>query len=303
MKLLQALLGYGRPETVGERLYLRCFELFVCGWAILFAWQWAGYLPRLGGVISPAGVGHWIDLSVLFEPVLARTNAALITLCCIVGMLHVFRPAYAIAIVAMHVQFAARYSQGKIPHGATLIGVGLLGLALGALLERRPLWAQRFALGFTVLFTAIGYTSAALCKLGASGPGWIAGEHLVLWIHERLVDAGGKYGEGSLNSVQVMLLDHPPLATLSLTFGLVMEAIALLAILPRFRPWVFGLLILMHVGIWISMDILFDVNVYFLILLAFPWGTWLHGAASAVLGRFGGAGGSSEELQPSSASD
>lgn len=278
MSILNELFHFERPATLGERIHLRFFEVFVCTWAIVFAWEWASYIPRLGDVILPLGLAQWIDVRFMFDELAARLNAALLTACCVTGFLGRFRPAYALALLAFHLQYVARYSQGEISHGSNVIGTAIAGLAIGTLVERTSIQARRFAFGFDVLFTAIAYASAALCKLVATGPTWVSGSHLALWIHERSVDGFGYHGEIVLNGVQQLLLDYPWLATTALTFGLLAEAGALLGIRRSLRPVAFSMVIAMHVGIWFSMDLLFPLNVSMLAVLAFPWDRWLQSA-------------------------
>ena len=39
--------------------------------------------------------------------------------------------------------------------------------------------------------------------------------------------------------------------------------------------WVMLAILGLHVGIWLTMDILFILSVYELIILAFPWDEWI----------------------------
>lgn len=276
MRVLQELFRYEQPASTGESLHLRGFELFVCAWVAHFVWQWSPEIARLGAVVLPLGVANWVDVTFMFNELAPRINAALITVGCLLGLSRFARPGYALAMLGFHLQYAARYSQGEISHGSNLIGTALFTMALGALLERDALRARRFSFGFSVLLTGIGYSSAALCKLVATGPLWVRGEHLVLWIHERSIDGFGKNGEIALNSLQELLLAQPLLATLTLTFGLLAEACGILMVRPKLRPYISGILMLMHVGIWMSMDILFEVNIWFLVVLGLPWGPWFE---------------------------
>jgi hypothetical protein len=276
MRILHEIFGFEQAVTRGERLHLRFFELFIVLWALRFGWVWAEDIQPLSDVVVPLGVARFIDISFMFGPVMPRLNAILLTALLGAGFLRVWRPAYALALVSFHLQYAARDVLGEISHGTNLVGTAIAGLALGALLLRDAIQQRRFGFGFTVLFTAIGYTSAGFCKLIATGPRWVDGHHLMMWINERSVDAIGKWGEVSHNALQRLALDNWWAATLILGIGILTELSSILAIFRRFRPYVFGAVIGMHLGIWAVMDILFDVNVYLLVVIAFPWAQWLE---------------------------
>jgi hypothetical protein len=282
------LFRLGWETSRGERAHLRAFELLVAALTVWHVWRWSGTIAGLETVVQPLGLAHWVDVSFLFAPLAARANAAVVTLAVLAGALRMGRPAYAVALLGFHLQYVARYSLGKPSHGSSMIGLAVLGLALGSYVAEDALDARRFAFGFTVAFAAVGYASAAACKLIATGPGWVRGEHLALWITERSVDGYGKTGELVVNRLQQVLLDAPRLASATLCFGLISEALAVLAWSRRYRAAVFGALLLMHFGIWWSMDILFDTNIALLLVLGFPWDRWGNaalGGAAAPLAR------------------
>ncbi len=270
--VLREAFDFERPETRGQRVYVFAFEAFVACFAARFAWQWASYIPRLQSVVLPLGVASWLDPSFMFNAWAPRANAALLTLACGVGLLTRFRWAYLVALACFHLQYVSRYCLGEISHGSNLVGTAIVGLALGGVWFRDDrLSSRRFGLGFTVLLTGIGYSSAGLCKLVATGPLWVDGRHLTLWITERSIDGYGKFGVLQVNWLQQLLLDRPIFSWAILTFGLLAELLAFAGIWRRLRPWAFGAVIGMHFGIWLSMGILFDANLYLLLILAFPW--------------------------------
>jgi hypothetical protein len=162
MRILRELFGFERTPTQGERIHLRFFELFVALWALRIAWVWAEDIQPLSDVVLPLGVARWIDISFMFGPIVPRLNAVLLSVLLGAGFLRVWRPAYALAIASFHLQYAARDVLGEISHGSNLVGTAIFGLALGALLFRDAVQERRFGFGFTVLFSAIGYTSAGL---------------------------------------------------------------------------------------------------------------------------------------------
>lgn len=267
---MHELFGFERPVSKGERVHLVAFELLVIALILNVIWEWAAELPQLDHVVRPLGIANWIDVRFMFGPSAGRINAGSITLALGLGFFNVFRPAYGLALLGLHLQYVARYSLGKVAHGPTLTGLALLGLGLGALLERDRLSAKRFAFGFSVLTSGIGYFCAAMSKMIATGPTWSDGRHLAIWITERGIDGIGKRGVLEYNALQEVLLGSPVLSTFVLTFGLLAEACAVLAVFRRYRPFALGALVGMHVGVWLSMDILFDMNLALLTLLAIP---------------------------------
>ena len=130
---------------------------------------------------------------------------------------------------------------------------------------------RRTALGLCYFFIGLGYTSAALCKLGATGPTWPAGRNLWMWIQERTVDTFSLTGTVDYNWLQQLALDHSLIGTAILTFGLFVEFFAFLMWIKRFRPVIMTLLAGMHIGIMSTMKLYFNANMYLLVILAFTW--------------------------------
>lgn len=269
--LLQNLFDYERKETVGEIVFYRFFELFVIYWALLYAWEWGPYLSRLKDVVLPLGIAEYLDISFMFEHNLGVAGAIVMTVLLAAGFLRLWRYAYLVSIFTFHLLYVARYSQGKVAHGPSLIGLAILFFAVATLAFEHRKEIRRTALGLCYFFFGVGYTSAALCKLGATGPTWPAGRHLWMWIQERTVDTFSLTGTVDYNALQQLALDHGLLATAILTFGLLIEMCACLMWFKRFRPVIMPLLVGMHLGITMVMKISFTANVSLLVLLAFTW--------------------------------
>jgi hypothetical protein len=173
-RLQENLFDFDRAESSGEILFFRLFEAMIGYWVIMFAWTWAPYIGRITEVVLPLGIANYVDVSFFFEGARAYVVASIATLGFIVGFARISRWGYLIALIALHVQYASRYSLGEISHGSNVIGIALVALSMGALAFRGRLEMRRFALGMTLFFLGFGYTSAAFCKLIASGPGWTA---------------------------------------------------------------------------------------------------------------------------------
>lgn len=270
------LFGYDRPETQGEVLFFRGFELFIVSILALEAWNWGRYARTLTALPVPHGLAAYIDLSLLLQHNLPLVTAALLTVLLLLGYLRKGRWAYAVALLLLHMQFTLRFSLGKVEHGTNLLAMTLLGLSLAMLLFPDALHRRRFTLGFTYFFTGLGYFAAGLTKLIGTGPLWSRGTHLWLWMHEKGIDGLANTGVSQLNGLQGFILSHPHLATLLLTLGLLVELAAVLAWWRRFRLPVLLALVGMHLGAYVTLDILFKWSIAELLLLALPWAAWLN---------------------------
>lgn len=268
------LFDYERPETPGEVVFFKLFELFVIVFIVEQVWSWGLYARHLDMLAAPHGLGAYLDVSWLLQHELVLVNAAIITVLVGVGFLRGTRYAYLAAFLLMHLQYVARFSLGKIEHGANMLGMTLLGLSLAMLLFDAPLVRRRFTLGFTYFFIGLGYALAACSKLIGTGLHWPAGQHLWLWMYEKGIDGFAQTGALAFNSMQELVLSAPWLATLGLTLGLLLEAAAVLIWWRRFRMPIMLALIGMHVGIYLIMGIQFRLSIIELTLLALPWAAW-----------------------------
>jgi hypothetical protein len=271
--LSRELFAFEVPSTRGEYLAFRVIELIVCAFTLDTIWPWAQAVQRHSAVILPLGLARYLDITVLFGPV-AYVAAALATLLLALGVLRV-RYAYASALVLFHLLYAARYCLGEISHGSNFAGMAVLALAVGTALSRDEHSLQRLTLGFLCFFYGIGYTSAGVCKLVATGPDWAAGEHLVLWMRERGVDMLSSRGVFQDNAARQYLLAHPGAGALTLGFGLVAELAGVCLWFRKLRPFVAAALIAMHTGIGLTMGLYFPQNITLLACVGFPWGRWL----------------------------
>lgn len=262
-------------ETQGDRLFFRLFELFVAGGTIYLAWYWGQYIPRISDIVLPLGIAQYVDVSFMYGTALPYANAAAITVLVVIGYLRVSRYAYAGAFLLLHFQFATRYVLGEIPHSSNVLGMTLLGLALATLLFRTGPQRRRFTLGFTYFFVGLGYTLAAVCKLIGTGPSWVDGRHLWMWIHEKSIDAFALTGDLHFNLLQELALSNEWMATTMLTVSLLGELGAILMWWRPLRTPMVLAVIGLHLGIHWVMNIMFYLTFYELLLLVLPWGVWL----------------------------
>lgn len=271
MNLFENLFEPEREETTGEIVFFKLFELFVAAGTLYLAWTWGPYVQRISDVVLPLGIAQYLDVSFMFGNALPLLNAALISGLVVLGFFRVSRVAYLAAFLLLHLQYAARYSLGEIPHSSNMLGMTLLGLALATLVFQEARYRRRFTLGFTYFFVGLGYTLSAFCKLIATGLSWPDGRHLWLWIHEKSVDALSKTGAIDLNLLQELALSDHTIATAFLAVGLLTELCAWLMWWRRFRTPVVVAVIGLHLGIYLVMNILFYLSVIELLLLGFPW--------------------------------
>ncbi len=269
--LTDNLFEFERPDTTGQRVFRRAVELFAVASSLYLAWSWASYITRLSDVVLPLGIARYMDISILFGSTTAPALAAVLTGFGLIGFWFRNRWAYAVAFLILVVLYAARFSQGEIPHSANLAGMTFLGFALGAAVFKNRTFADRFAVGFAYFSLGLGYTSAAFVKLIATGLSWPDGRHLWMWINEKAVDEIARTGVLVLNPVQEIALSSHTMATGLLVFGLVTEFFAFLTWYKRTRYVVMQLVLGLHIGIYLAMDIIFMLSMVELVLLGLPW--------------------------------
>lgn len=275
MNLLEQLFDFERESTTGEAVFFKLFEAFVATGTLYLAWTWGAYILRISDVVLPLGLAQYVDVSFMFGNVLPLVNAGVISLLVLLGFFRLTRYAYLAAFLLLHLQYAARYSLGEIPHSANMLGMTVLAFALAMLIYDRPVHRRRFALGFTYFFVGLGYTLAGLSKLVGTGLAWSDGRHLWMWINEKGIDAFSKTGVLDYNWLQTLSLEQYWVATAFLTFGLLTELVAFLMWWKRFRMPVIVAVLGLHLGIYIIMNIMFYLSFIELIFLGFPWAVWI----------------------------
>lgn len=289
MKRLRAWLGplwdnlfaFDAPDSRGQRIHRRVFEAFIGAGTIWLAFYWGEYTLRISDIVLELGLATWIDISFMHGNQLPIWNAWLITAGVILGFARIerFVPGgrwvYMVTWVLLLFQYAARFTLGEIPHSSNLVGMGLLGFALAVLLFREETTRGRFALGFSYFFIGLGYTSAAVSKLVARGLTWPDGRHLWMWINEKAMDEVARNGTVELNALQQLALDYWWVATAFLAFGLLTEALAWLVWYRKTRYVALWAVMGLHMGIWMVMDILFELSVYEILILGLPWALWI----------------------------
>ncbi|MFK7846000.1 MAG: hypothetical protein AB8G77_11920 [Rhodothermales bacterium] len=283
--LSRELFDYEREETAGELLFFKIFELFIAVSTIHLAWSWGLYILRISDVVLPLGIAIYIDVSFLFGNGLSLVVAGLVTVFAALGFFRINKYAYLISFLLLHLQYAARFTLGEIPHSSNVVGMTLLGLATAMVFFSDAKVRRRFTMGYTYFFVGLGYTMAAVCKLIGTGWFWSDGRHLWIWIHEKAVDAMGYTGLLDYNLLQQVALNSMFFATIGLTFGLLSEFFAWLMWWRRFRMPVLFAVLGLHVGIYVLMNIMFWHTFWELLLLALPWAKWLDVALASRSGK------------------
>ncbi|MEX0661976.1 MAG: hypothetical protein WEA58_06015 [Balneolaceae bacterium] len=272
-KLSYQLFDPDREQTPGEIVFFKLFELFVLFYVIKFAWEWGIYTQfRNVEVVLPLGLANYIDVSVFFDYHLALINAGFITLLSVASYFRLgFKWQYMVMMILLHIQYVARFSQGEIPHSQNLIGMAVFCFAIGALFFPDKKQMPRFVMGSIIFFIGLGYTSAFFAKLIGTGITWFDGRHLWLWIGEKSIDILSREGFYNPNFLQTLALKSTAMASLILLIGWMTELIGFTLWWKKLRPYTTLLLIGMHFGITMTMNIRFDAFVMQLILVGFPW--------------------------------
>lgn len=271
-KFFSQLFQVRKPRTWGELWHFKLFEFFVASYVIKYAWEWAFYIPRNSDVVLPLGIAKYIDISFMFGETWAAGNAILITILCFFSFFRLkYKWQYLLALVLLHVQFAARFSQGEIPHSMNMVGMSLLALALGTFFFQRPWEISRFTFGSVYFFVGLSYFSAAIAKLIGTGLNWFDGQHLWLWMAEKSTDILSRTGQFEFNWLQELALEHLPVASAILLFGWLTEFSGIFMWSKKARPFITTAIIGMHLGITMTMNIRFDSYVIELLIIGYPW--------------------------------
>ncbi len=276
--LFRNLFGFELEETKGEIVFFKIFELFVIFAIMHLAWKWGAYIPRISDVVLPLGIAQYVDITFMFGNTAGLVNAGLITTLLLIGYFRISRFAYFAGFLLVHLQYAARFSLGEIPHSSNMITMALLALGLAMLAFTDASHRRRFALGFTYFYVGLGYTLAGISKLGGTGLNWADGRHLWMWVNEKGVDVLSKTGAFDPNFLQELVLASMTLATLILAFGILTELFAFLIWFRKLRTPVILAVLGLHVGIDIIMNIFFYLSVMLLVVLGLPWSKWIDRA-------------------------
>lgn len=289
---LQRGLFNGGDETATDIVVFKILEAYIVYRAIEYCWQWGLFIQDIGQVVLPLGIANYIDVSFMFENEVSIINASIATALMVVGFVRVNRYAYLVSMVLFHLQFAARFCLGEIPHSSNFVGLGILALGLGALLFDGATARRRFVTGTLVFFIGLAYFTGAISKLIATGLIWPDGRHLWIWIAEKAADKYSEFGALTLSPVQQVVVDNWWLATISLAFGLVVELVAPAFWFRKTRAIAAAGMLGLHAGIYFTMRIVFSASMVIIAIVGLPWSRWIRRLNPAIdyklERRFGG---------------
>ena len=270
------LFGTGEALTQGQKLFFKVLELYVLFQACDLAWSWAAYILKIQDVVLTLGIANYIDVSFMFGNNTSLWLAGVMSLLSFTTYLR-FTPrwSYLIVFAILHLLYATRYCLGEIPHSANFIGLSTLALGVAFIFFDENKYRYPFFLGAIYFFVGFGYTNAAICKLIATGPSWVDGRHLWLWMTEKSVDHLSRTGEFGFNFLQELSFVSIPVATVILLIGLFTELFGFLIWFRKTRPFIILAVLGMHIGIYLTMKIWFGKFMSELVLIGFPWALWL----------------------------
>lgn len=260
-------------RTEGHKIWFRILELFLIWKSIEYLWDWGIDIGRNEDVVLTLGLAHYFDMSIFYGNSSFVWLAGIATVALIFAFFRVqTKWMYGLAMLIFHLAYAARFTLGEIPHSMNLVGTSLFLLAFAEwIFPKDGHKKMAFALGLMFFFGGLGYSTAAISKLIATGISWIDGHHLWLWMSEKSIDMLSRHGEFQFNFLQVMSFEYWIVATIILVIGLLTEFFGFLMWIPKWRPFIVAMIISMHLGITMTMNIRFDNYVMQLILIGFPW--------------------------------
>ena len=269
------LFGFHENETPGQALHFKLFELYMVYHAIWTVWYWGRYTLRISDVVLPLGIAQYIDITFMYGNNLPLFNAAIISALLVLAFFRMVPSfTYMIALVLMHIQYVARFSLGEISHGAHLTAMTLLIFALGVWFFRDQVQQRKFIFASAFFYVGLSYVSAGVSKLIGTGPWWIDGHHLWIWMSEKSIDILSREGSFSYNWLQELAWISRPVATLILLSGLMIELFGAGLWFTKTR-WISTTLIIgMHLGIMMTMNIRFDASIAQMLVIGYAWG-WL----------------------------
>ncbi|PIB37607.1 hypothetical protein BFP72_17090 [Reichenbachiella sp. 5M10] len=243
--------------------------------SIDLAWFWANYTLKIQDVVLPLGIAEHIDISFMHGNMLPLYVAGVMSLTCVLAFFRI-GPSwlYLLSALLLHLLYAGRFSIGEIPHSSNFVGLSILATGVGFVVYKDPDNRIPIVMGLVLFFVGFGYTTAAFSKLIATGFNWVDGRHLWMWMTEKSVDNLSKYGVHEYNFLQKWAFISIPVAMLSLIVGIGTEFFGFLLWFRKTRPFMAILVMGMHVGIFMTMNIWFGKFMMELIIIGFPWGAW-----------------------------
>lgn len=282
LRLVRRLFDFQSPTRPGEQSYFRVIEYVVVIYALWAIFTWVDEARMWTQVVSATGVAQWITIDWMLRSAWALVAIGVTAvICLLLGLFRVLRQGYLTGFACVHLLFVARFSQGKVSHGDSLFGFLLLFLGLAYVLYTDDFARRRFFWGLAHFYLGFIYILSAFSKLIATGPSWVSGEHLWMWILERRVDIYSQTGMLVEDDLKSLLLENRLLATGFLSSGLFLEMCGFLLWLNRTRPVMTLVFVSFHFGVWLTLDIAFLRHALLLCLLGLP----LEGALDRVLHR------------------
>lgn len=271
----ETIFRFNDTETPGQALHFKILELYMVYHAIWTVWYWGRYTLRISDVVLPLGIAQYIDITFMYGNMLPLYNAALISALLVLAFFRLVPSySYMIALILMHIQYVARYTLGEISHGAHLTAMTLLIFALGVWFFRDSTQQRKFIFGSAFFYVGISYMAAGVSKLIGTGPWWIDGHHLWIWMSEKSIDILSREGVFAYNWLQELAWISRPIATLILLSGLFIELFGVGLWFQKTRWMSTTLIIGMHIGIMMTMNIRFDASIAQMLVMGYAW-SWL----------------------------
>lgn len=270
-----------------ERVHVesRALELVTVVLAIRASLVWTLEIDPIRSVSTPTGIAKLIDLSSLYGTLAPWLVFGAIVASLLAGATGWNRHAYFASVALMHLQFCLRHVHGKVPHGENLVGLVLLAFAVANVVGRDTASFRRLSLGYATGALVTLYALAAVCKLVLSGPAWVHGAHLSLWISEKCVDAYSATGVSCRGWLADLAMRDHLVGTAILTSGLLTELASPLVFVERLRRPMLLAFFALHTGIWLVLGISFVSCQVILLTMAFA--SDIHGYVVRTWATFG----------------
>lgn len=165
------------------------------------------------------------------------------------------------------------YSYGKMGHSTHLLALILIGYVLYYFFfnyKDKTKWNIPIILSF--IFISLYYFLSFLAKIYISQTEWINSYSLRIWINFKMWDSLGFNSNFTPNILQTIILSSPAAALLLSLYTLVIEFLGGISVfITKYRPVIYAGLVLLHVGIYFSMGIVFLGNILILAYLITDW--------------------------------